>query len=147
MERYLGHVVLQGCASWTTELVVWCESEFVHVLYLYRGECRLVSKCLGCWALGGTNPSGGGGCWGVVGGGGSGSGENASCIVFGGVCSWNVIRVLVVMTDCIGQRPVSRAGSCGGVVLVPPLLMCIHVGDRNVKRCLMVLESLKAADL
>ena len=77
MERYLGQVVLQGCASWTTELVVWCESEFVHVLYLYRGECRLVSKCLGCWALGGTNPSGGGGCWGVVGGGGSGSGGKA----------------------------------------------------------------------
>ena len=104
-----------------------------------------VSGMLG--VLGGMKPSCGGVCWVVAGGGGSGSGGNASCIVFGGVCSWNVIRVLVVMTDCIGQRPVSRAGSCGGVVLVPPLLMCIHVGDRNVKRCLMVLESLKAADL
>ena len=70
----------------------------------------------------------------------------SSSIVFGGVCGWKVIRVLVVMTDCIGQGPVSRAGSCGGVVLVPPLLMCVHVGDRNVKKCLILLESLEAAD-
>ena len=62
----------------------------------------------------------------------------------GGGCGGNVIRALVVMTDCIGQRSVSRAGSCGRVVLVPPLLMCIHVGDRSIKKCLMakLLENL-----
>ena len=48
-----------------------------------------------------------------------------------------------MVTDCIGQRSVARAGSCGRVVVVPPLLMCVHGGDRDVKRCLMakLLES------
>ena len=39
-----------------------------------------------------------------------------------------VIRVLVVMTHCIGERSIASSGCRGAIVLLPPLLMRVHDG-------------------
>ena len=41
----------------------------------------------------------------------------------------SVVRVAVVMADSVGERSISRAGSCGRIIVLPPLLMCAHGGD------------------
>ena len=40
-----------------------------------------------------------------------------------------VIRVLVVMTHCIGERSIAGSGCHGAIVLLPPLLMRVHDGE------------------
>ena len=39
-----------------------------------------------------------------------------------------VIGVLVVMTNCIGERSIAGSGCRGAIVLLPPLLMRVHDG-------------------
>ena len=40
-----------------------------------------------------------------------------------------VVRVLIVMTHCVGERSIAGSGCRGAIVLLPPLLMRVHDGE------------------
>lgn len=48
-------------------------------------------------------------------------------------CRGGVVRMVLMVSDSIGKRPVTRGWSSGRVVSLPPLLMRIHGGRSKVE--------------